>query len=122
MSEEVKRVKKEEVIVKEVVELKIELSADFFDKMSKAKSQVAEARGFDVSYGAYMEEAMDDMVLMIAQMQDQIMANAARAELPEVVDNNANEKSDEDKAAEQAAMEQMYGHISKSGKDDPMFL
>lgn len=60
---DVKRKKKKVEV--EVVELKIELSAEFFDNMDKAKKQVADARGYDVSYGEYIEEAMNDLVQMV---------------------------------------------------------
>jgi hypothetical protein len=60
---EVKR--KKVKVEKEVVELKITLDAEFFDNMDKAKQQVAEARGYDISYGEYIEEAMNDLVKMV---------------------------------------------------------
>lgn len=60
---DVKRKKKKVEV--EVVELKIELSAEFFDNMDKAKKQVADARGYDVTYGEYIEEAMNDLVQMV---------------------------------------------------------
>ena len=60
---DVKRKKKKVEV--EVVELKIELSAEFFDNMDKAKKQVADHRGYDVTYGEYIEEAMNDLVKMV---------------------------------------------------------
>ena len=63
MRDEVKRVKKQ--IEVDVVRLKVELSAAFFDNMDKAKKQVADKRGYDVTYGEYIEEAMNDLVKMV---------------------------------------------------------
>ena len=71
MSEEVKRVKK--VVEVDVVELKIDLSAEFFDNMEKAKKQVADKRGYDISYGKYIEEAMNDLVKMVSELQDKVV-------------------------------------------------
>lgn len=71
MSEEVKRVKKQVEV--DVVELKIQLSAEFFDNMEKAKKQVADQRGFDISYGEYVEEAMNDLVKMVGELQDKVI-------------------------------------------------
>ena len=62
MSEVKRKTKKVEV---EVVELKLELSAEFFDNLEKAKKQVADNRGYDVTYGEYIEEAMNDLVTMV---------------------------------------------------------
>ena len=70
MSNEVKRkTKKVEV---EVVELKIELSAEFFDQMETAKKQVADQRGYDVTYGEYIEEAMNDLVKMVETYSEKL--------------------------------------------------
>ena len=71
MSEEVKR--KKIKVEKEVVELKIQLSAEFFDNMEKAKKQVADQRGFDISYGEYVEEAMNDLVKMVGELQEKVV-------------------------------------------------
>lgn len=60
---EVKR--KKVKVEKEVVELTIQLSAEFFDNMDKAKKQVADNRGYDISYGEYIQEAMEDLVKMV---------------------------------------------------------
>lgn len=126
MSEEVKRVKKEVVVEEEVVEMKIEISAKLFDQIEKAKKEVADKRGYDISYGKYIEEAFNDFIIMIGQQNEHIQKLTAHIEagaaIPPVVDNKAGEKSPEEKEAEAAAMEQMYGHISKSGKGDPMFV
>ncbi len=66
MVKEVKRkVKKVEV---EVVELKVELPAEFFDNMDKAKAEVAKMRGYDISYGEYIVEAMEDLVKMVEDL------------------------------------------------------
>lgn len=126
MSEEVKRVKKLVEVEEEVVEMKIEISGKLFDQIEKAKKEVADKRGYDVSYGKYIEEAFDDFVYMIGQMSEQIQKLTthieAGAAIPPVIDKKAAEKSEEEKEAEKAAMEQMYGHISPDGKDDPMFM
>lgn len=71
MSEEVKRKKKQVEV--EVVELKIQLSAEFFDNMEKAKKQVADKRGYDITYGEYVEEAMNDLVKMVGELQDKVV-------------------------------------------------
>lgn len=63
MSEDVKR--KNVMVETEVVELKIEVSAEFFATVEKAKKEVADKRGYDVSYGQYFEEAMNDLVAMV---------------------------------------------------------
>lgn len=71
MSEEVKR--KKIKVEKEVVELKIQLSEEFFENMEKAKKQVADQRGFDITYGEYIEEAMNDLVKMVGELQDKVI-------------------------------------------------
>jgi hypothetical protein len=63
MSEEVQH--KTVMVEKRVVELKVEVSEDFFKTMEKAKKEVADKRGYDVSFGEYIEEAMNDLVLMV---------------------------------------------------------
>ena len=68
---EVKR--KKVKVEKEVVELTIQLSAEFFDNMDKAKKQVADNRGYDISYGEYIEEAMNDLVKMVGELQDKVI-------------------------------------------------
>lgn len=119
MSEEVKRIKREEIVVKEVVEMKIEVSGKFYDQVMKAKAQVEEQTGRKFSNGEYIEEAMDDMVLMIRQLQEQIVALDAAARLPDVQQNEA---SPEEKTHDEREVhEQMYGHLSPDGKDDPAF-
>ncbi len=52
----------------EVVELKIQLSSEFFNNMDEAKKQVAEQRGYDVSYGEYIEEAINDLINMVEEL------------------------------------------------------
>ena len=63
MSEEVQH--KTVMVEKRIVELKVEVSEDFFKTMEKAKKEVADKRGYDVSFGEYIEEAMNDLVLMV---------------------------------------------------------
>lgn len=63
MSDEVQH--KTVMVEKRVVELKVEVSEDFFKTMEKAKKEVADKRGYDVSFGEYIEEAMNDLVLMV---------------------------------------------------------
>ena len=41
--------------------------------MEKAKKQVADKRGFDISYGEYIEEAMNDLVKMVGELQDKVI-------------------------------------------------
>jgi len=71
MSQEVKRIKKQ--IEVEVVELQVELSEEFFENMEKAKKMVADKRGYDISYGEYIEEAMNDLVKMVGELQDKVV-------------------------------------------------
>ena len=80
---------REYVETKEVpmVELKICVSKEFFDTMKRAKTDVAKKRGFDISYGTYIEQAMDDMVYMIESLNDQLTQEQYVKELPEVKDN-----------------------------------
>jgi hypothetical protein len=105
----VKRKKKKVEV--DVVELTIELSAEFFDNMEKAKKQVADQRGYDVSYGEYLEEALEDLVNMvedysnklveasnIIQHQDKQLGQPEEVE-PEIEDGKA--------------PDELYGHIIK---------
>ena len=71
MKQEVKRIKKQIEI--DVVELKIQLSEEFFNNMEKAKKQVADKRGYDITYGEYIEEAMNDLVKMVGELQDKVV-------------------------------------------------
>lgn len=71
MSDEIKKVKKQVEV--NVVEMKIEVSEKFFDNMDKAKKQVADKRGFDMTYGEYIEEAMEDLVKMLDEYGAKIM-------------------------------------------------
>lgn len=62
-NEEIVRKKKQVEV--NVVEMKIEVSELFFNNMEKAKKQVADKRGYDITYGEYLEEALNDLVKMV---------------------------------------------------------
>ena len=125
MSEEVKRVKKQVEV--EAVELKIELTAQFFDNMEKAKKQVADQRGYDISYGEYIEEAMNDLVKMVGELQDKVIEasqiiQAQDAELtgPAQREEQPPEDDDEPKTAE-GVPEHLYAHIVKDEDKHVMY-
>jgi len=125
MSEEIKRKKKQVEV--DVVELTIELDADFFDNMEKAKKQVAQQRGYDVSYGEYIQEAMEDLVKMvedysnklidaseIIKQQDDALGNPTPEEWEK---RRAKEESKED---DKEVPEELYGHLAENYDNDPM--
>lgn len=62
MSDEVKKVKK--VIEIDVIEMEIEISEPFFEKIKQAKQAVEDKTGRKMSYGEYIEQAMEDLVQM----------------------------------------------------------
>lgn len=99
MVKEPKRKTKKVVTETEVVELTIELSAEFFDNLEMAKMQVAEQRGYDVTYGEYIEEAMNDLVKMVGQLSEELQKMATQKSymdmLPEVKENPKEEKKEE---------------------------
>jgi hypothetical protein len=70
----------------EMVEMNIQVTKAFFDTMQKAKADVAQKRGFDITNGEYIEQAMDDMVYMIESLHDQLTAEQYQEGLPEVVE------------------------------------
>jgi len=92
MVETIKRKTKKTVVKEEVVEMKIEISAKLFDHIETAKAAVAEQRGFDVTYGVYIEEVINDLMEMVNQLSEQIekMANQQKVQslIPEVVDRS----------------------------------
>ena len=124
MSEEVVRKKKERVVVDETVELKIEVSALFFDNMDKAKKKVAEARGFDVSYGEYLEEAMNDLVKMVRSMEDELVRRDYEDQLPEVKDNSIEIEQEviEEDDEEKEAPAHLYAHIEEDSAKEIMYV
>jgi len=123
MVETMKRKVKKIVSKKEIVELKITLDAEFFDNMDMAKIQVAEQRGYDITYGEYIQEAMEDLVKMVGQLSEELQKMSTEKQfkslLPEVKDNNpapAAEETEEEayqremqKFVEVAEDEVMYG-------------
>ena len=133
MVEEVKRKKKQ--IEVEVVELKIELSEIFFDNMEKAKKQVADKRGYDISYGEYIEEAMNDLVKMVGDLQDKVveasaiikrqdeaLGNPQSAEEFERILESQKEPVDPESGEEEAEPpEDLYAHLKENEKNDPMY-
>ena len=123
MVETMKRKVKKIVSKKEIVELKITLDAEFFDNMDMAKTQVAEQRGYDITYGEYIQEAMEDLVKMVGQLSEELQKMSTEKQfkslLPEVKDNNpapVEEETEEEayqremqKFVEVAEDEVMYG-------------
>ena len=127
MSEKVERKKKQ--IEVEVVELGLEFSAEFFDNMDKAKKQVAAQRGYDVTYGEYIEEAMNDLVKMV---DDYAFKLKQASELIKQQDNALGQKSfvieveDEDEEGEPEPLEgeapaDLYAHIEADEAKDVMY-
>lgn len=121
MSDVKRKTKKVEV---EVVELKIELDADFFDNMEKAKASVAEQRGYDITYGEYIQEAMEDLVTMVEEysarltqasdiikQQDEALGKPVKSEAP---------VNPETKEPEEAPAE-LYAHIIKDEDKHTMY-
>jgi len=119
MSEEVKRIKKQIVTEEEVVELKIELSGKFYDGLIEAKAKLAEARGFDITIGEYMEQSLEELVEMVKQMEDHILKSEYDKKLPEVVDKNDG-KDLEAAAAEEEVPPELYAHLEENYENDPM--
>jgi len=123
---EVKR-KKVKVEI-DVVELKIQLDLAFFENMEKAKKQVADARGYDVSYGEYIQEAMEDLVKMvedysnkliqasdIIKEQDNALGNPSPEEYEKI-----KEKKEEEPKEEEPVPEELYAHLAENYDNDPM--
>jgi translation initiation factor IF-3 len=118
---DVKRIKKQVVTEEEIVELKIQLSARFFDQMEKAKAAVAKERGYDVGYGEYLEECLDDLVTMVKQLEDHIVKTDYQNQLPQVKDNNKNDGKDEEAAVKEGEVPpELYGHLEENYENDPM--
>jgi hypothetical protein len=122
MSDEVVRKKKERVIIDESVELKIELSAKFFDNMDKAKKQVAEQRGYDVSYGEYIEECLDDLVKMVRKMEEELIKRDFVDGLPEVVDKSEEPVEVEEEPKEGEVPAHLYAHIEEDSAKEIMYV
>ncbi len=120
MSEEIVRKKKERVVVDETVELKIELSAQFFDNMEKAKKKVADQRGFDISYGEYIEEAMNDLVKMVRSMEDELIRRDYEDGLPEVIDKS--ELDEDPEELEPEVPPHLYAHIEEDSAKEIMYV
>lgn len=58
---------------KEMIKLKdIELSAEFFEMLEKSKKQIADKRGYDVSYGQYIEEMTYDFIYIIETLNKEL--------------------------------------------------
>lgn len=116
---EVKRKTKKIVTKKEIVELRIELSAEFFDNMDNAKIQVAEQRGYDITYGEYIEEAMNDLVKMVGELSNELQKMSTQKQymdaLPTVVDNSPKEEEEE----ELSEYDQMMQKFVLADPDDP---
>ena len=130
MSDVKRKTKKVEI---EVVELKIELDAEFFDNMEKAKKQVADQRGYDVSYGEYIQEAMEDLVKMvedysnklieaseIIKEQDNALGNPTPEEY-EHIKNGEQPVDPETGEVESDVPEELYAHIIKDEDKRTMY-
>jgi len=123
MSEEVNVKKK--MVEEEVVEMKIEISKKLFDQIVAAKNDVAKKRGYDVTFGEYIEEAFDDFIVMIDQLGQKIQELSTALQyqqgLPQVVEKEPEpgEKVPEEPA--EPAPEQMYAHTDNEEIKDPMF-
>jgi len=131
MSDVKRKTKKVEV---EVVELKIELDADFFDNMEKAKKQVADQRGYDVSYGEYIQEAMEDLVQMVEEYSNKLIQasdiikeqdNALGNPTPEEYEHIKNgEKPVDPKTGEveEDVPAELYAHIEEDSAKEIMYV
>jgi hypothetical protein len=131
MSEEVKRVKK--MVETEVVELKVELDAEFFDGMEKAKKKVADMRGYDISYGEYIQEAMNDLVKMVGELQDKVveaseiikkqddaLGNPTQEEF-EAIEKGEEPVDPETGEVEENVPDELYAHIIKDEDKHTMY-
>lgn len=122
MSEEVNVKKK--IVETEVVELKIEISKELFDRIESAKKDVADKRGYDITYGQYVEEAFEDFITMIdrlAQSNEQLKAALEYQQgMPQVVERETEPQDPETKEAEPAP-ENFYAMTSNKDVKDPMF-
>jgi hypothetical protein len=120
MVETIKRKVKKTVVKEEVVELKIQLSAKFFDNMDTAKISVAEQRGYDITYGEYIEEAMNDLVQMVGELSAQLQEMSTKSQyqqmLPEVVDKS--EPKEEE--SELSEYDQLMQKFVDADPEDPM--
>ena len=131
MKDEVKRVKKQ--IEVDVVELTVELSAEFFDNMEKAKKQVADKRGYDVTYGEYIEEAMNDLVKMVddyayklqqaselIKKQDNMLGQPSYVtDVPEPESEPVDPETGE---VEADVPENLYAHIEEDSAKEVMYV
>lgn len=129
MSEDVKR-KKVQIEV-DMVEMKIEVSEQFFDNMDKAKKMVADQRGYDVSYGEYIEEAMNDLVKMvddyaykikeaaeIIKKQDDMLGNPGQQAV-EIEQQPVDPETDEEETEPPA---ELYAHIEEDSAKEIMYV
>jgi hypothetical protein len=122
MVDEVKVKKKQ--IEKEVVEVTVEMDKQFFDNMMKSKADVAEKRGYDVTIGEYIVEAMDDMVRMIDDLSKKVNALGAQVQYQQgmpVVKENEQEPEPGTHVTEEPAPEGMYAKTTNKELKDPMF-
>ena len=121
MSEEVKRVKKQVEV--EVVELKIQVSDVFFNNMEKAKKQVADKRGYDVSYGEYLEEAMNDLVKMVGELSDQVVqaSEIIQKQDAELTGPGAREEKPPEEGEPGEVPDELYAHIIKDEDKRTMY-
>ena len=123
--------RKKKQIEIDVVELKVEFDADFFDDMAKAKADVAQQRGYDVSYGEYIQEALEDLVTMvesygaklqdaaeIIKKQDNALGNPSPEEFKKIEEGPVDPKTGE---VEEDVPEELYAHIIKDEDKRTMY-
>ena len=131
MSDEVKRVKK--FIEIDVVEMKIQISEKFYNNMVKAKKEVADKRGYDISNGEYIEEVIDELMAMVDSYGKQLQDAAAiikeqddalgNPTLEEYQDMKNGEKPKDPESGEDEieAPEELYAHIIKDEDKRTMY-
>ena len=117
---------KKKVVEHEVVELTIEMDKQFYDNMMEAKKKVAEQRGFDITTGEYIVEAMDDMVKMIDQLSKKVneLGTALQYQqgLPQVIERESEQELEPGTPVkDEPAPEQMYAMTDNKKIKDPMF-
>lgn len=123
MSEEINVKKK--VVEEEVVEMKITISKKLFDEIEHAKKDVAEQRGYDVTYGEYIEEAFEDFIVMIDRLSKTVQEMSAAQQyqqgMPQVVEREPEPGEAVPEEPAEPAPEAMYAHTNNKELNDPMF-
>ena len=115
----------------ESVELKIEISEDFFQTMETAKKSVEDKTGREYSYGEYVEAAMNDLVQMveevsnklveasgIIQKQDDALGNPTQEEFEKI---EKGEPVDPESGEPEEVPPELYAHIIKDEDKHTMY-